>query len=39
MAKGQGTSGGRPPVKTGTKDQDGLPNDNGGYSAPLPKQR
>ena len=37
MAKGQGKSGARPPVKTGAKDKDGLPNENGGYSGPLPK--
>ena len=37
MAKGAEGSGARPPVKTGMKDKDGLPADNAGYSAPLPK--
>jgi hypothetical protein len=37
MSKGQGNSGERPPVNTGAKDKDGLPYNNGGYSAPLPK--
>jgi hypothetical protein len=37
MSKGAGNSGQRPPVKTGDKDLDGLPNENYGYTAPLPK--
>ncbi len=37
MARGAEGSGARPPVKTGSKDKDGLPNENAGYAAPLPK--